>query len=119
MTPMVSKPRRSRSFSIGRMSEARFVKAAERLGLDVKKSSPREDMHEHVDYWLAVENAGSKWGVDVKGNNLPNEIWCEFKNVQGKPRMDVWQRATIIAFDMPEEGGFCHLSIDKSWHFEW
>ena len=43
--------------------------------------------------------------VDVKGNNLPDEIWVEFKNVKGK---DGWLYggATIIAFDMPEEGGF-------------
>ena len=48
---------------------------------------------------------GKKWGVDVKGNNLPDEIWVEFKNVKGK---DGWLYggATIIAFDMPEEGGF-------------
>ena len=114
--PMVSKPRRSRSFSIGRMSEARFVKAAERLGLDVKKSSPREDMHEHIDYWLAIEETGSKWCVDVKGNNLPNEIWCEFKNVQGKPGW-LYGGASIIAFDMPEEGGFC--IVDRKELSEW
>ena len=48
---------------------------------------------------------GRKWGVDVKGNNLPDEIWCEFKNVRGNPGW-MYGGATIIAFDMPEEGGF-------------
>ena len=47
----------------------------------------------------------SRWGVDVKGNNLPDEIWCEFKNVAGNPGW-MYGGATIIAFDMPEEGGF-------------
>ena len=46
-----------------------------------------------------------KWGVDVKGNNLPDEIWCEFKNVAGNPGW-MYGGAKIIAFDMPEEGGF-------------
>ena len=62
-------------------------------------------MHSHIDYWLAMNPDGKKWGVDVKGNNLPDEIWVEFKNVRGN---DGWLYggATIIAFDMPEEGGF-------------
>ena len=102
MTPMVSKPRRSRSFSIGRMSEARFVKAAERLGLDVKKSSPREDIHEHVDYWLAIEETGSKWGVD----DMPEEggfcivdrkelsEWCEsvVEDVKVQNKADAYKK---------------------------
>ena len=103
---MPNNGRISRSFSIGRMSEARFVRAAERLGLTVEKSTPQEDMHDHIDYWLAVERDGSRWGVDVKGNNMPDEIWCEFKNVRGKPGW-MYGGASIIAFDMPEEGGFC------------
>ena len=102
---MPNNGRISRSFSIGRMSEARFVRAAERLGLTVEKSTPQEDMHDHIDYWLAVERDGSRWGVDVKGNNMPDEIGCEFKNVRGKPGW-MYGGASIIAFDMPEEGGF-------------
>ena len=93
------------SSTTGRVAEERFVRAARAVGLKVSKSSDMEDMHDHVDYWLAVEDSSTKWGVDVKGNNLPDEIWCEFKNVRGN---DGWLygRATIIAFDMPEEGGF-------------
>ena len=80
------------------------MRAAEELGLDVTKSSHTEDIHEHVDYWLAHNNMG-KWGVDVKGNNLPDEIWVELKNVRGNPGW-LYGGAKIIAFDMPEEGGF-------------
>ena len=80
------------------------MRAARNKGLMVTKSSHTEDIHEHIDYWLAV-NGTKRWGVDVKGNNLPDEIWCEFKNVAGNPGW-MYGGATIIAFDMPEEGGF-------------
>ena len=53
----------------------------------------------HVDYWHDDE------GVDVKGNNLPDEIWVEFKNVNGNKGW-LFGEATTIAFDMPELAGF-------------
>ena len=87
------------------MAEVRFRRSARSKGLFVTKSSRNEDMHQHIDYWLAMSESGSRWGVDVKGNNLPDEIWCEFKNVAGNPGW-MYGGATIIAFDMPEEGGF-------------
>ena len=101
---MLNQKRRAYSGSTGRVAEVRFVRAAEELGLDVKKSTRREDMTEHVDYWLAFNDKG-KWGVDVKGNNLPDEIWVELMNVGGNPGW-LHGSAKIIAFDMPEEGGF-------------
>ena len=84
------------------------MRAAEEKGLQVTKSSRSDDMHKHVDYWLAINEEG-KWGVDVKGNNLPDEIWVELQNVGGNPG---WLKgeAAIIAFDMPEEGGFSVVS---------
>lgn len=101
---MTSQNRRRYSNSTGRVAEVRFIRAAENLGLEVKKSSYSEDIHDHIDYWLAFNDKG-KWGVDVKGNNLPDEIWVELKNVRGN---NGWLLggATIIAFDMPEEHGF-------------
>jgi len=80
------------------------VRAAKELEFQVMKGSRKDDMQLHIDYWL--RHGGSKrWGVDVKGNNLPDEIWCEFKNVAGNPGW-MYGGAAIIAFDMPEEGGF-------------
>ena len=104
MSTKISNERRKYSSTTGRVAEIRFVRAARNKGLLVTKSSHTEDMHEHIDYWLAIKSGG-KWGVDVKGNNLPDEIWVEFKNVLGN---DGWLYggASIIAFDMPEEGGF-------------
>ncbi len=103
----VGAKRKAYSSSTGRVAEVRFVRAARKKGLLVTKSSHTEDRHEHIDYWLAMDNE-SRWGVDVKGNNLPDEIWVEFKNVAGK-RGWLYGGASIIAFDMPEEGGFSIL----------
>ena len=100
-----SSNRRAYSSATGRVAEVRFVRAARNKGLLVTKATAKQDMHDHVDYWLAMTPDGRKWGVDVKGNNLPDEIWCEFKNVRGNPGW-MYGGATIIAFDMPEEGGF-------------
>jgi len=104
--------RRAYSNATGRVAEVRFVRAARNKGLLVAKSSHTEDIHEHIDYWLAMSKNGKRWGVDVKGNNLPDEIWCEFKNVQGNPGW-MYGGATIIAFDMPEEGGFAIVDREE------
>ncbi len=104
MSTNVTSKRRAYSGATGRVAEVRFVRAARNKGLFVTKSSHTEDIHEHIDYWLAL-NGEKKWGVDVKGNNLPDEIWCEFKNVRGNPGW-MYGGSNIIAFDLPEEGGF-------------
>lgn len=101
---MVSQSRRKYSSATGRVAEVRFIRAAEQLGFQVTKGSRKDDMHLHVDYWIS-HGASQNWGVDVKGNNLPDEIWCEFKNVQGKPGW-MYGGSSVIAFDLPEEGGF-------------
>jgi hypothetical protein len=107
-----SQSRRRYSNATGRMAEVRFVRAAREKGLMVTKSSHTEDMHEHIDYWLAMSSQGKRWGVDVKGNNLPDEIWVEFKNVRGNPGW-LYGGASIIAFDMPEEGGFAIVDREE------
>lgn len=95
------------AFQSGGAAEKRFRRAAETTGYVVTKTSRKVDILKHVDFWL--ESGGKKWGVDVKGNNLPDEIWCEFQNVQGKPGW-MYGVAKAIAFDMPEEGGFSVVS---------
>ena len=108
----IGSKRRVYSNSTGRMAEVRFVRAARNKGLLVTKATAKQDMHEHIDYWLAMNKDGKQWGVDVKGNNLPDEIWVEFKNVNGHPGW-LYGEATIIAFDMPEEGGFSIVDRDE------
>ena len=101
---MISQNRRKYSSATGRVAEVRFWRAARALGFKVLKSKDYDDMRLHIDYWLSKDGDG-RWGVDVKGNNLPDEIWCEFKNVRGEKGW-MYGGASIIAFDMPEEGGF-------------
>jgi hypothetical protein len=106
---MISQNRKKYSSTTGRVAEVRFFRAAQALGFNVAKSKDEEDIYLHIDYWISMEAKGN-WGVDVKGNNLPDEIWCEFKNVRGDQGW-MYGGASIIAFDMPEEGGF--VVIDR------
>lgn len=105
----ISSDRRAYSTRTGKVAETRFKLAAEAIGLQVTKSNAYDDRSRHVDFWMAYNGKG-KWGVDVKGNNLPMEIWCEFNNVAGDKGW-LYGEAKIIAFDMPEEGGF--LIVDR------
>lgn len=92
------------SQSTGRVSEVRFERACKHMGLDVRKASKQIDMKHHIDFYMSM---GDKtWSADVKGNNLPDEIYCEFINVRGDKGWMLGD-ANIIAFDMPEVGGFC------------
>ena len=111
MSTKISNQRRNYSSATGRVAEIRFVRAARKKGLLVTKSTHTEDKHDHIDYWLALSQ-NKRWGVDVKGNNLPDEIWCEFKNVAGNPGW-MYGGASIIAFDMPEEGGFAIVDREE------
>lgn len=96
---MVSQARRKQSWRNGNLAALRY----ERCYPDARRSSFSEDVNLHVDYWH------DDLGVDVKGNNLPDEIWVEMKNVQGKPGW-VFGEAEWIAFDIPEAGGFVIVS---------
>lgn len=98
----VSTDRYRRSFKTGRMVEERYRRAVPQA----IKSSARDDIHAHIDFW--VDGAG----VDVKGNNLPDEIWVEFKNVKGEPGW-IFGEATFIAFDIPELGGFVQVEREE------
>jgi len=99
---VVSKERRSKSWRAGGLAATRY----ERCFPKARKSSRAEDIFMHVDYWHG------DLGVDVKGNNLPDEIWVEFKNVRGEPGW-VFGEATYIAFDMPEVHGFVMVKREE------
>ena len=98
----VSKSRSNYSWRQGGLATTRY----ERMFPDARKSTTMEDIHMHVDYWH------EDVGVDVKGNNLPEEIWVELKNVQGKPGW-VFGEAKYIAFDMPEVHGFIFVDREQ------
>ena len=109
---MISQNRRKYSSATGRVAEVRFVRAALRLGFQVAKGSRKDDVQLHIDYWLSYGEDGL-WGVDVKGNNLPEEIWCEFKNVAGDPGW-MYGKADIIAFDMQRRVGLVSSAAKNS-----
>lgn len=92
---VVSEQRRRQSRQHGGAAELRYVRASP----GVRKASRDEDIHMHIDFWHDDQ------GVDVKGNNMPDEIWVEFKNVNGDHGW-LFGEATSIAFDMPELAGF-------------
>ena len=102
MKRRVSKSRTKHSWRQGGLAATRY----ERVFPDARKSTAMEDIHMHIDYWH------DDIGVDVKGNNLPDEIWVELKNVQGKPGW-VFGEAQYIAFDMPEVHGFVFVKREQ------
>jgi hypothetical protein len=95
---VVSQKRYKQSWRDGNIAATRYKRACP----DARQSNKYEDINLHVDFWHGKD------GVDVKGNNLPDEIWVEFANVHGKPG---WTKgaAKWIAFDMCEVGGFIRV----------
>ena len=92
-----NKARKEYAFQAGGVAEKRFSRAALKKDLIIKKSTREEDRRDHVDFW--IEYDGKEFGVDVKGNNLPDEMWCEFKNVIGNPGwMYVVRRMDLVSF---------------------
>jgi len=103
--PSFSKARKEYSMQYGGVTEKRFKRTAISIGYKVKKTPIEIDRKSHIDFWLKYGDRDEVYSVDVKGSNLPDEIWCEFKNVQGNPGW-LYGEAGIIAFEIPEEGGF-------------
>jgi hypothetical protein len=98
-----NKARKDYAMQYGGVTEKRFKRTAISIGYKVDKTPIEVDRKKHIDFWLGYGN--KTYSVDVKGSNLPDEIWCEFKNVQGKSGW-LYGEASVIAFEMPEEGGF-------------
>lgn len=102
---MISDNRRDYSWREGRNSEERFKASCEKVGYSVRKSSKKDDIEKHIDFYITRSN-GTFTSVDVKGANHPETIWVELKNVLGKVGW-LFGKAEFIAFDMSEVNGFC------------
>lgn len=87
--------KRHQAMRQGRFIEKRYMRARPKA----RKATNDQDLFDHIDFF---DEEGS---VDVKGNNLPEEIWLEFKNVRGNAGW-MYGRADWISFDLPELGGF-------------
>ena len=91
--------RRHQTMRQGRFIEKRYMRARP----NARRATRDQDMFSHIDFY---DEDGS---VDVKGNNLPDEIWLEFKNVTGNAGW-MYGKADWISFDIPELGGFVTVS---------
>ena len=92
------------AFFRGKKTEEMFSSIAKSKGYSVIKTDSKTDVRLHIDLYMM--RGDDVIGVDVKGRNLVNQIWCEFKNVAGD-RGWMYGEADIIAFDMTEMEGFC------------
>jgi hypothetical protein len=90
-------------------TENNFAIEAEKRGYTVNKSTPSQDMYDHVDFY--VEKPGETFTVDVKGrkkttrrNNSFDDVytWVEFKNVRGNPGW-LYGQADSIVFEREKD----------------
>jgi hypothetical protein len=105
---VVSQHRRTYSNQQGNESVRRFLDACNAIGYETRKASRKEDIYDHIDYWVKRRNYNNEKiesGVDIKGCNHPECVWIEFKNVNGNKGW-MYGKAEFIAFDIPEIGGF-------------
>ena len=94
------------SFELGQLAEDLFVKVAQDKGYEVRKSSAKEDIWSHIDYYITNKQGDVK-SFDVKSrkrtsrndNKFNDEwVWVEFKNVRGY-RGWLKGKADFIAFE--------------------
>ena len=96
----VSQDRYNYSFKVGRSCEDKFKGVMASRGHDVFKSSKYDDIHKHIDFYVAG------YSFDVKGHRHLECIWLELTNVRGDKG---WLKgeATYIVFDIVELKSFC------------
>ena len=89
----VSKSRWAYSIKEGTDTEKRFKTLIESKGYEVVKSSKKQDIQDHIDFYV------NGYGIDVKGRRYTKTIWLEIQNVKGK---DGWLKgkAKYIVFDI-------------------
>ena len=94
------------SFELGEIAEDLFVKTAESKGYEARKSSAKEDVWSHIDYYITNKQGNVK-SFDVKSRKRTSRrdsdfndewVWVEFKNVRGY-RGWLKGKADFIAFE--------------------
>ena len=100
---MVSKGRWAYSFSEGKKAEQKFLDLMVARGNTCVKTSRKEDMQKHIDFYV------NDIGIDVKGNRHLKTIWLELKNVRGDKGW-LQGEAEIIVFDIVELQSFCFFN---------
>lgn len=85
----------------------RFIRLAEAKSIKVEESSQKENIEDHIDYWLTKAD-GKKSSIDVKGLKKSSRhgkldwewLWIEYKNVQGNNGW-LYGKQDLIAFECP------------------
>ena len=80
-------------------AEDRFKNLMLSRGNDIVKSTPNQDMHLHIDFYVNGQ------GVDVKGNKKSNDIWLEIQNVFGGKGW-LYGNAEWIVYDLIDLNSF-------------
>ena len=114
------------SIEEGLQGEKRFRGIIESFGLSVKEASFKENVHDHVDFFVKGKTKkliDFHFSVDVKARKRSSRgsseyddeyTWIEFKNVQGKKGW-LYGKADKIAFET--EAGF--LMVDREELVKW
>lgn len=89
----VSKNRWAYSFKEGADTENKFQELLQSKGYEVIKSTKKQDIHDHIDFYV------NGYGIDVKGRRYTQTIWLEIQNVKGE---DGWLKgkAKYIVLDI-------------------
>lgn len=95
----VSQHTMARSWANGLEAERLFVKTVEADGKTVEKVTKKQDIYQHIDYFVDGR------GVDVKTLRTLDKIWLEVTNVKGN---DGWLNgeAEFIAFHFVDDKTF-------------
>ena len=95
------------SYKEGRVSERKFADIAIQKGFNVKKSSNKQDIFDHIDYFLYKDDQAISFDVKAQkrisrsGSINSERVWIELTNVNGN---DGWidGKQDCIAFEFPE-----------------
>ena len=108
------KVRKDKVRAEGKLGERLFKAAMKHRGWEVVRSSDREDIEHHIDFWVKKEN--KKFSFDVKSTAYRKCIWLEMQNVKGK---DGWLKgkADYITWLMVEDG--CFSTVKREELLDW
>jgi hypothetical protein len=127
MQSNITNNRREYSWKEGNKAEDIFYNLIKSMGVDITKSSKKDDIFKHIDFYIG------NIGVDIKSRRHLDCIWLEETNVNGE---DGWLKgeSDYIVFDVVELKSFCFFkrkdllnyvsrftetTTDKSSYFKW
>lgn len=89
------------SDSNGKKSEQKFKEILNRLGVDCYESSKRENIYDHIDFFVKDSYMKSQYTVDVK-NYADRDVWIELQGTAGFAGW-LYGKADYLAVDFGDE----------------